>query len=93
MLTDGDHYLVASRGGTTKTYYQNNKYYVEDNLNYKLTIKPKNETDVTIYNKRREKFRVEVPKAFTMDNITIDSLDSILYSHDTAETDPECLSE
>ena len=120
-LGDSDHYLLASRGGTFKTYYVNNLYYVEDNLNYNITILPWHSNDflalslddldgngllddyeeydstvgntVTIYNKRREKFKIDVPYGFTMERITIDSLDSILYSHDQDESDPDCLSE
>ena len=63
-------------------------------MNYKLTIKPQTvDETVTIYNKRREKFRVEVPHALILEDIVIDSLDSILYSHSHDTADPECLSE
>ena len=34
---------------------------------------------ITIYNKNRELFTVEVPVSLTMTNIKIDSLDSILF--------------
>jgi len=48
---------------------------------------------VTIINKRREKFRIEVPVSLTLENIVIDSLDSVLHTQD-ADTDlPACLSE
>ena len=94
LLSTGPHYLVASRGGTTRSYYSNNKYYVADNLNYRLTIKPETDGDtVTIYNKRREKFRVEVPYSLSMERIVIDGLDSILYSRNSGEAEPACLSE
>ena len=85
---------MASRGGTTKTFYKNNKYLVEDNLNFKLTIKPELDGDVvTIYNKRREKFKIDVPAEFEAERIIIDSIDSILYSHSEDEDNPTCLNE
>ena len=48
---------------------------------------------VTINNKRREKFRMEVPVSLTLENITIDSLDSVLHTQASGTDLPACLSE
>jgi len=68
-------------------------------LNYALTISPipcsKNlanvesvctNEQVTVYNKQRELFEIEVPANLTLHKVIIDSLDSILY-----DTKDSCL--
>lgn len=49
---------------------------------------------VTVYNKNRELFTIEVPVSLTVSKIKIDSLDSVLFSVDPEVwTDVDCLRE
>jgi hypothetical protein len=103
----GDHYVIRDRGDT-ELLYKPTLYKPNDNLNYYLTIQPlfctysTDEFDitdyctndvVTIYNKNREQFTVEVALSLTLTNIKIDSLDSVLFSLDSDVYDTSCLSE
>lgn len=99
----GDHYVLEKRGSTS-LYYQPTLYYGNDNLNYEVLIKPLrcsvaagdvcHDTEtVTIYNKRREKFRLDVPVKLTLSGVILDSIDSILHYQLQGTALPDCLSE
>jgi hypothetical protein len=47
------------------------------------------DTFVTIYNKQREQFSIDVPVSLKLENVKIDSLDSLLYQNGTTNS---CLS-
>ena len=47
---------------------------------------------VTIYNKKKERFRMDVPVTLTLENVAIDSLDSILHTQAPSTSVPTCLS-
>ena len=79
-------------------YYKPTEFYAGDNLNYEVTIKPvatvSSASDaITIYNKKRERFRLDVPVKLTLEGVVIDSIDSILHSQTTGTALPDCLSE
>eukprot|EP00347_Sterkiella_histriomuscorum_P010453 403376225 len=73
-----NHYLLR----TGRDFYQP-LFYERDSQNLKLIIKPDPSTvdegeKITILNKRRDKFQLRVGRGLTLENIIIDSLDSIL---------------
>eukprot|EP00347_Sterkiella_histriomuscorum_P021660 403333207 len=73
-----NHYLLR----TSRDFYQP-LFYERDSQNLKLIIKPDPSTvdegeKITIFNKRRDKFQLRVGRGLTIENIIIDSLDSIL---------------
>ena len=47
---------------------------------YNVTSDICTDGDITIFNKNRELFYIEVPVLLNMEHIIIDSLDSVLYS-------------
>lgn len=81
------HYLLRDRGDSSEIYSPT-QYYDPYNLNYEVYINPVgctpsatcNSSPVTIYNKRREAFILDVAVKLHMRNIIIDSIDSILPS-------------
>ena len=97
-LTRGSHYAIQDRKDTN-LQFQHTSLKGVNNLNYALTISPipcsKNlanvqsictDEQITIYNKQRELFEIEVPANLTLDRVIIDSLDSILF-----DTNEACL--
>lgn len=48
------------------------------------------EDQITIYNKQRDRFSIEVPRGISLFNIHIDSLDSVLFELPVL---PKCLKE
>ena len=48
---------------------------------------------VTLHNKRREKFRLDVPASLTLAGVVIDGLDSVLHTQSLGTPLPACLSE
>lgn len=103
----GDHFILRDRLDTLLVY-EPTLYKPDDNLNYALTIQPLpcsyvsdyDLTDyctdevVTIYNKNRELFSIDVPVSLTISDIKIDSLDSVLFSVDPdVWSDVSCLRE
>eukprot|EP00347_Sterkiella_histriomuscorum_P011673 403371551 len=73
-----NHYLLR----TARDFYQP-LLFERDSQSLKLIIKPDPLTveegqKITIFNKRRDKFQLRVGRGLTLENIIIDSLDSVL---------------
>jgi hypothetical protein len=107
-LFAGSHYIVDSRSNPL-LFYDPIKAKSDENQNFKLILKPlrcdvfqptsgqclqpNSEDNVKIFNKQRERLRIGVGAALTLDHVTIDSLDSILQTRTLGTPKPSCLNE